>query len=157
MVKFSSEYVCPVCGYPGLNTPAWDEDDQAGSQEICPSCGIQFGYDDAAGGSRELRRKIHAEWRQRALSLAQLANLNDAALWQAARSTIPVEQRERLAALHNLKQQRPLTDEELVEEQDLLRLYQDTLLIRAQAAVVLKQRGYDVSDPEQFSPHSSSL
>ena len=85
-------------------------------------------------------------------SLAQLAYLNDAALWRAARATIPREQRERLEALHEMKQRRPLTDDEGAEEKDILRPYQDTLLVRAQAAVLLKQRGYDVSDPEQFAP-----
>jgi len=37
--------------------------------------------------------------------LAQMAYLNDAALWQAARSSMTVEQRERLQFLHD-KQQR---------------------------------------------------
>jgi hypothetical protein len=45
-----------------------------------------------------------------------------------------------------------LTAEEHAEEHALLTLYRETLLVRAQAAVLLKQRGYDVSDPEQFTP-----
>ena len=86
-------------------------------------------------------------------ALAQLAYLNDAALWQAARTTMPAAQRERLEALHD-KQQcgESLTNEERVEEETLLTLYRETLLVRAQAAVLLKQRGYDVSDPTQFTP-----
>jgi hypothetical protein len=71
-------------------------------------------------------------------ALAQMAYLNDAALWQAAQTTMTAEQRERLEALH--------------DEQALLALYRETLLVRAQAAVLLKQRGYDVSDPQQFAP-----
>ena len=85
-------------------------------------------------------------------ALAQMAYLNDAALWQAARATMTAEQRERLEALHDQQQREGLTAEEQAEEQALLALYRETLLVRAQAAVLLKQRGYDVSDPQQFTP-----
>lgn len=84
--------------------------------------------------------------------LAQMAFLNDAALWQAARATMTVKQRERLEALHDKQQRQGLTNEERVEEQALLALYDETILVRAQAAVLLKQRGYDVSDLNQFVP-----
>ncbi|MCI0397239.1 MAG: hypothetical protein L0332_02455 [Chloroflexi bacterium] len=86
-------------------------------------------------------------------ALAQMAYLNDAALWQAARATMTKVQRERLEELHH-KQQRTssLTSEEVSEEQALLQLYKETILIRAQAALLLKQRGYDISDLEQFTP-----
>jgi hypothetical protein len=53
---------CPVCGFV-LEVPAWDE--RGASDEICPSCGIQFGYDDAAGGSIEHRQEVYEAWRQR--------------------------------------------------------------------------------------------
>jgi hypothetical protein len=82
---------------------------------------------------------------------AHLASLNDAALWQAARSSLPAEQRERLAALHQRRSDEPLTAEEEIEEQSLVALYRETIWVRAQAAVILKQRGYDVSDPSQFT------
>ena len=85
-------------------------------------------------------------------ALAQMAYLNDAALWQAARTTMTVEQRERLEALHDKQQREGLTPDEQTEEQALLSLYRETLLVRAQAAVLLKQRGYDVSEPLQFAP-----
>jgi hypothetical protein len=84
-------------------------------------------------------------------ALAQMAYLNDAALWQAGRATMTAEQRERLEALHDKQQREGLTPDEQVEEQALLSLYRETLLVRAQAAVLLKQRGYDVSDPLQFT------
>ena len=45
-----------------------------------------------------------------------------------------------------------ITAEEQAEERALLALYCETLLLRAQAAVLLKHRGYDVSDPQQFRP-----
>ena len=85
-------------------------------------------------------------------ALAQMVYLKDAALWQAAHTTMSVEQRERLEALHDEQQRRKLTSEEQAEEQSLLELYRETLLVRAQAAVLLKQRGYDISEPEQFAP-----
>ncbi|MBC8264728.1 MAG: hypothetical protein H8E47_11465 [Anaerolineales bacterium] len=84
-------------------------------------------------------------------ALAQMAYLNDAALWQAGRATMTAEQRECLEALHDKQQREGLTAEEQGEEQALLSLYRETLLVRAQAAVLLKQRGYDVSEPLQFA------
>lgn len=85
-------------------------------------------------------------------ALAQLAYLNDAALWQAARSTLLPAQRERLEELHDKQQREGLTTEEKKEDQALLALYHEMILVRAQAVVLLKQRGYDVSDPRQFAP-----
>lgn len=58
-----TDFRCPVCGYPGLSEPAWDDDDP--SDQICPSCGIQFGYDDGAMDDSELRRQLWQKWRER--------------------------------------------------------------------------------------------
>lgn len=80
----------------------------------------------------------------------QLTYLNDAALWQTARAALSAEQRDRMAALHDKQQREGLTSEEQTEEKALLKYYRETLLIRAQAAVLLKQRNYNVSDPTQF-------
>ncbi len=85
-------------------------------------------------------------------ALAQMAYFNDAALWQAARATMTTEQRKRLQFLHDQQQRATLIPEERVEEQALLGLYRETLLVRAQAAALLQQRGYDISDPKQFEP-----
>lgn len=85
-------------------------------------------------------------------ALAQMAYLNDAALWQAARTTMAPAQRERLAGLHDQQQRGTLTTEEQSDEQALLTLHRETVLVRAQAAVLLKQRGYDVADLDQFEP-----
>lgn len=52
--------LCPVCGY-SLDIPAWMNGYP--SEEICPSCGIQFGYDDAAGGEESRRLEIYRYWR----------------------------------------------------------------------------------------------
>ncbi len=85
-------------------------------------------------------------------ALAQMAYLNDAALWQAARATMTASQRERLEELHDLLQHAGLGEAERNEEQQLLALYRETILVRAQAAVLLKRRGYDVSNLKQFEP-----
>lgn len=84
--------------------------------------------------------------------LASLAYLNDAALWQMARSSMLPNQQEALANLHHKQQSEGLSTEEQAQEEALRQLYQESILIRAQAAVLLKQRGYDVSDPSQFLP-----
>ena len=42
------EYTCPVCGYNKLEDPPFDD-------EICPSCGTQFGYHDHKRSHAELR------------------------------------------------------------------------------------------------------
>lgn len=60
MGAVNREHLCPVCGY-DLDFQSWDG--QSPSDEICPCCNIQFGYDDAAGGDTERRREIHAKWR----------------------------------------------------------------------------------------------
>jgi hypothetical protein len=58
MGTMSNCHICPVCGY-DLGFVPWD------SLEICPSCYIQFGYDDSTPGGAERRQQIYAEWRQR--------------------------------------------------------------------------------------------
>lgn len=52
---------CPVCGYV-LAEPAWT-DGVSGSFEICESCGVQFGYTDAAGGDPVRRLDVWRQWR----------------------------------------------------------------------------------------------
>ncbi|HHY58417.1 MAG TPA: hypothetical protein GYA08_23620 [Chloroflexi bacterium] len=85
-------------------------------------------------------------------AVTQMALLNDAALWQMARTTLSAEQQQRLEALHDKQQRAQLSPAERAEEQALVRLYRETQLIRAQAVALLQQRGYDVSDPDQFAP-----
>jgi hypothetical protein len=55
--------VCPVCGYPGLYEPPWSGD--GASDEICPSCGMHFGYDDFAEDDTAAREAMYTELRQR--------------------------------------------------------------------------------------------
>jgi len=61
-----SKHYCPACGFP-LDEPAWVDPDApgGGSQKICQSCDIQFGYEDAAGGDPARRRQLWREWRER--------------------------------------------------------------------------------------------
>ncbi len=58
----SEQYLCPVCGYPDLGEPPWDNDSP--SDEICPSCGTHFGYDDAAGGDAGKREGVYRRRRE---------------------------------------------------------------------------------------------
>jgi hypothetical protein len=43
-------HVCPVCFYPALEDPVEPD-------EICPSCGTHFGYDDFRRSHAELRNR----------------------------------------------------------------------------------------------------
>jgi len=54
--------LCPVCGFELWFEP-WRCDSPA--DEICPSCGIQFGYHDAAGGDPNGRGAVYRQWRTR--------------------------------------------------------------------------------------------
>ncbi|UPY81077.1 hypothetical protein FH581_022755 (plasmid) [Leptospira weilii] len=60
MVDYRVEYLCPVCGYE-LDEIAWDEGSP--SDEICPCCGIQFGYTDATPeGEGKKQQDSYREW-----------------------------------------------------------------------------------------------
>jgi hypothetical protein len=39
--------VCPSMWIPALSEPPWHDD--TASDEVCPSCGTHFGYDDCSG------------------------------------------------------------------------------------------------------------
>jgi len=53
------DHTCPVCGYVGLYEPPRSLETGAGSDEICPSCGFQFGFDDDDRGIS------YEQWRQK--------------------------------------------------------------------------------------------
>ncbi len=44
-----NKYICPVCGYKELESPPR-------KFSICPSCGTEFGYDDAIKNHENLRK-----------------------------------------------------------------------------------------------------
>jgi len=50
------KHTCPVCGFAELAEPPYDSAGCA-SFEICPSCGTEFGYDDAKTSHEELRTR----------------------------------------------------------------------------------------------------
>lgn len=52
--------LCPACGFTLNFAPL---DDNAPPYEICPCCGIQFDYTDAAD-DLEGRKKLHEEYRE---------------------------------------------------------------------------------------------
>lgn len=77
-------------------------------------------------------------------SLEQLAFLNDAELWQAAKTTLPAEASEQMQRLITKQQQSGLTTREQNQAEKLVSQYQHTLLVRAQAALLLKERGHRI-------------
>lgn len=81
-----------------------------------------------------------------AQTVAELPKFDDEALWQVARDHLPRQAAEKLEEL-NFKQQREGLDHS--EEAALDRLvasYERFLLLRAEAASLLRKRGYDVSE-----------
>ena len=60
--KYDHKNNCPVCGF-GLK---WDLDEATSANEICPSCGTQFGYDDAIRYKRdELTQLVYRNLRKK--------------------------------------------------------------------------------------------
>lgn len=78
-------------------------------------------------------------------AIAQLVFLDDAELWQAGRSRMAPEAAERLSELNTKRQREGLTAAEEQESELLVRQYERSMLVRAQAAALLKQRGHDIS------------
>lgn len=88
--------------------------------------------------------------------LAQLPFLDDTHLWQAARQIAAPEKNERIQELVLKQQAEGLTATEQQEVQQLQQYAQRLMLIRAEAAVLLQQRGFDISTLRQrVSPASS--
>lgn len=52
-------YICPVCGFPGLEDPPRDSQDNP-SYEICPCCFFHFGFDDDS--EQHTYQTYRAEW-----------------------------------------------------------------------------------------------
>ena len=75
----------------------------------------------------------------------QLAVLDDAGLWNAARMSMPTDAAEELEGLHDKRQREGLTEAEAQAAAALVRQYERTMLVRAEAAALLAERGHDVS------------
>lgn len=84
--------------------------------------------------------------------LKAMSSLSDIALWAVARSTLATDQQETLARLNLSGQQRALTQSEQEQIARLLTLYEESVLRRSHAAVLLKSRGYNISDPSVLLP-----
>jgi hypothetical protein len=84
--------------------------------------------------------------------LVAFAVLSDDVLWLLARSTMTPKQQSELAALNDEAQRRDLTASERDRRDALVELYDQMMVRRAQAAVLLKTRGYDLSDPAVLQP-----
>jgi hypothetical protein len=80
-----------------------------------------------------------------AQAVSALQLLDDAALWRAAQSPLPTEVATQIENLHLKRQFEGLTPNETQVLSTLMRRYEQTMLVRAQATLLLKQRGHNVS------------
>jgi plasmid stability protein len=78
-------------------------------------------------------------------ALSPLSVLDDQALWRAARSRLGSEAATQLEELHRKQQREGLSEAEAQLLPGLVRQYERAMLVRAQAAALLRQRGHDVS------------
>lgn len=75
-------------------------------------------------------------------------NLSDDVLWLIARTSLTSEEQEELAQLN--EQEEPLAPDQEARRDILLAAYDRIAVRRAQAAVILQSRGYDLSDPSDL-------
>ncbi len=80
--------------------------------------------------------------------LAQMQFLDDKALWQAARTRLSKRSLSQLQSLNYKRQREGLTEAETQKSNTLLQQYERIILLRAQAAQLLKERGHDLSEFE---------
>ncbi len=78
-------------------------------------------------------------------AVAALPGLDDEELWKIAKERFAPERSCELENLHFKQQDQGLNDEEKVRVQDLLHQSESTMLLRAEAAKLLDDRGHDVS------------
>ncbi len=74
-----------------------------------------------------------------------LTVLDDEALWRAATSRLPDDVASELEVLHDKRDCVGLTENESQQLVALLRRYERHMLVRAQAAALLRERGHDVT------------
>ena len=80
-----------------------------------------------------------------AAAIDPLPLLTDVELWRAAGNPLPAELAQEMERLHGKRQREGLTDVEERTLAQVVRQYERTMLVRAQAAALLHQRGQDVS------------
>ena len=78
--------------------------------------------------------------------MGQMTYLTERELWQATRTVMTSGENRRMQALVLKRQQEGLSAEEEAEAERLAQRHERVMLIRAQAAALLKERGQDVSD-----------
>jgi hypothetical protein len=78
-------------------------------------------------------------------AIAPLSLLDDESLWRAARSALAPEKVALLEELHDKRRREGLTEAEAQTVAGLLKEYERAMLMRAEAAAILKQRGHDIS------------
>ena len=79
-------------------------------------------------------------------AISPLILLDDEALWRAARSRLAPEAAAEMERMHLKRQHEGLSEAEAQTLAGLVRQYERAMLVRAQAAALLKQRGFDVSE-----------
>lgn len=78
-------------------------------------------------------------------AVAQLAVLDDDELWRAARSHLDTDAAAEMEELHLKRQRVGLTEAESQDLANLVRQYERLMLVRAEAAALLRERGHDVA------------
>ena len=79
------------------------------------------------------------------VQLEQLAVLGETQLWRLARQQVPTEKSERMQVLTERLQAEGLSPQETDEVARLQAYAQRIMLLRAEAAILLKRRGHEVS------------
>jgi plasmid stability protein len=87
----------------------------------------------------------HTVPRELAEAMASLSALSDSELWQVSRSQLTTEATQELESLHFKRQREGLSQQEEQRADELERLFDRLVLLRSKAAVLLKQRGHDVT------------
>jgi hypothetical protein len=80
-----------------------------------------------------------------AAELVAMQLFSDDGLWAATQPTLSTYEQHRLAQLSDFADERHLTKSEEAEQTDLLYAYDRSVLRRAQALALLKQRGHDLT------------
>jgi plasmid stability protein len=95
------------------------------------------------GTTAQAADAVPADLRQ---SLASLELLDNAAVERAARGRFAVELAAEVEALHFKRQREGLTDAEKARCAELIEAYERSMLIRAHATALLKERGVEILD-----------
>ena len=91
-----------------------------------------------------------------ASELSAMHLLSDEALWAAVQPSFSPTEQHRLQQLNHVAGERPLTVAETAEQTTLLNAYYRSMLRRAQAILILKQRGHPIS-PTTLSTNGNLL